>query len=104
MRPAVLAFAAAAVLTGGLVFVSLTLGPDPPRWTVTKRVSAHRALVLEVEAVYPDEALAIARELSGPEQPRFDEILVFVYRPGDPDMQRRVQWTRSHGYVEDVYP
>ena len=39
----------------------------------------------------------------GPEQARFDEILVFVYRPGHRTMLRRVQWTREHGFVEDVY-
>ncbi|MGE0460615.1 MAG: hypothetical protein AB7Q16_04530 [Vicinamibacterales bacterium] len=94
----------AAVVTGGLAWVTLSLGPPPPpRWTVIHRVSAHRALVVEVETRHLDEATAIARAISGPEQPRFDEILVFFHSPGRRDMLRRVQWTREHGYVETVY-
>ncbi|MCC7243376.1 MAG: hypothetical protein IT180_15735 [Acidobacteria bacterium] len=104
MRPAVAAFVVAGLLTGGLVWLSVSLAPDPPpRWSVTRRVSAHRALVLEVDAMFPEEALDIARQLGEPEQPRFDEILVFIYRPGSRVMARRVQWTRAHGFVEDVY-
>jgi len=100
----VTAFLVSGVLTGGLVWVSLSLGPDPPpRWSVTRRVSAHRALVVEVETRHPEEALDIARQISEPEQPRFDEILVFIYPPGRHLMLRRVQWTPQHGYVEDVY-
>lgn len=105
MRPTLMAFVVAGALTGGLAWLSLSLGPEPPpRWSVTRRVSAHRALVLEVDTPHPEDALEIARELSQPEQPRFDEILVFVYRPERHVMLRRVQWTRQHGYVESVYP
>jgi hypothetical protein len=94
----------AALLTGGLVWVTLSLGPSPPPpWTVRHRVAAHRALVVEVEAHHPEDAVAIARAIAAPERPRFDEILVFVYRPGHRTMLRRVQWTRERGFVEDVY-
>ena len=104
MRPPVIAFLVAGVATGGLVWISLSLGPDPPpRWAVTRRVSAHRALVVEVETRYPEESVTIARHISEPEQPRFDEILVFIYQPGRREMLRRVQWTSHHGYVEDIY-
>jgi hypothetical protein len=104
MRPPLIAFLMAGVLTGGLAWLSLSLGPDPPpRWSITRRVSAHRALVIEVEARHPEEALAIARQVCEPELPRYTEILVFIYRPGRREMLRRVQWTREHGYVEDIY-
>ena len=101
----VLAFLAAAVVTATLIAVTVSLGPaPPPRWRVTHRVAAHRALVVEVEAGHPDEALAIARAIRGSERGRFGEILVFVNSRGQHDMLRRVQWTERHGYVETVYP
>jgi hypothetical protein len=92
------------MVTSGLVWLIASLGPaPPPRWTITHRVAAHRALVIEVEARHPEEALAIARAISEPEHQRFGEILIFINRPGRRDMLRRVQWTAEHGYVETVY-
>jgi hypothetical protein len=91
-------------VTTALAWVVLSLEPTPPpRWTITHRVSAHRALVVEVEARHPEEALAIARAISDPVRARFGEILVFINRPGRRDMLRRVQWTPQHGYVETIY-
>jgi hypothetical protein len=102
--PAIFGFAIAGVLTSGLVWVSLSLRPDPPpRWTITHRVSAHRALVVEVDTRHLDEAAAIARRIADPVQSRFTEILVYFHRPGGLTLQRRVQWTHAHGYVETIY-
>ena len=97
-------FGAATLVTSGLVWMTLSLGPAPrPAWRITHRVAAHRALVVEVEARHPEDAVAIARTIAGPERARFGEILVFVNRPGRRDMLRRVQWTPEHGYVQTVY-
>jgi hypothetical protein len=105
VRPAVLGFGVAALLTGGLVWLSVSLGPAAPaRWTITRQISAHRALVVDVDTVHLEEAGSIARHIAGPAQPRFTEILVFFHRPGTLALRRRVQWTREHGYVETVYP
>ena len=97
-------FGASALVTGTIAGVVLSLEPaPPPPWKVTHRVSAHRALVVEVEARRPEDAMAIARAISEPERERFDEILVFVNRPGRRDMLRRVQWTKRQGYQEIVF-
>jgi len=97
-------FAASALLTGVLAAVVLSLEPAPqPAWKITHRVSAHHALVVEVEARHPYDALSIARAIGEPEHGRFGEILVYINRPGRRDMLRRVQWTPQHGYVETVY-
>ena len=97
-------FAASALLTGALAGVVLSLEPAPqPSWKITHRVSAHHALVVEVESRHPEDALAIARAIGEPERGRFGEILVFVNRPGRRDILRRVQWTPKHGYIETVY-
>ena len=97
-------FGVAGLVTGGLVWVTVSLGPAaPPRWRITQRVAAHRALVVEVEARHAEDALTIARSIAEPERGRYDEVLVFINPPGRRDMLRRVQWTPSGGYVETVY-
>ena len=102
MRP--LAFSAAALLTALLIAVTVSLGPaPPPRWRVTHRVAAHRALVLEVEARHPEDAVAIAHVIRESEPGRFGEVLVFINPLGRRDMLRRVQWTAQRGYVETIY-
>jgi len=96
---------AAAIVIATLIAVTVSLGPaPPPRWRITHRVAAHLALVVEVEAGHPEEALAIARTIRESERGRFGEILVFINSRGQHDMLRRVQWTEQHGYIETVYP
>ena len=104
VRAVHLSLLTAALATGALAWLVLSLGPGPrPPWKITHRVAAHRALVVEVEASRPEDAVAIARQISEPEQSRFGEILVFINPPGRRDMLRRVQWTPGAGYVETVY-
>jgi hypothetical protein len=90
-----------------------SLNPDDARippgaesWVVTTATSAHRALVVEVQAVRLEEALEIARAVVEPVLAKgYEEILVYVHPPGgftDGPM-RRVQWTPQHGYVETVF-
>jgi hypothetical protein len=103
-RASLAGFGVAALLTAGLASLAVSLAPPPPpRWTVTGRVSAYRALVMHVETPHLDEALMIAREIGNPILDRYTEILIFFHRPGKDDMARRIQWTRAHGYVQTIY-
>ena len=75
-------------------------------WSVTMANSAHHAMVVEIEAQHPETALTIAEEVVAPMRSRgYEEILIYV-RPqgGGPDAPvRRIQWTRTAGFVETVY-
>jgi len=68
-------------------------GPD---WKVTRRYTAHHALVIEVECRDHDRAVDIARELVEPVKDSYVEALVYV-RPAGSTATRRVQWTRATG-------
>lgn len=76
-------------------------------WTVTKAATAHRALVVEVEARRPGNARAIATRIVRLLWWRkYYEILIYVH-PADrsgPAPVRRIQWTPGDGYVERLYP
>ena len=76
-------------------------------WTVTKGATAHRVLVLEVEARRPEDARAIAtRIVRLLWWRRYYEILIYVH-PADGGGEapvRRIQWTPGDGYVERLYP
>jgi hypothetical protein len=76
---------------------------DPfARWTITEQFAAHHAVVIQVETRHLGDATRIAREIAEPLQVRYSEMLMYFHRPGRPDTlpPRRVQWTRSAGYVE----
>jgi hypothetical protein len=82
--------------------------PDPPNphvkpanisspgWKVTRRYTAHHALVVEVECRNRDRAIEIARELVEPIKETYVEALIYV-RPIGSTSTRRVQWTRRDG-------
>jgi len=69
-------------------------------WQVTAVRSAHHVLVVEVETDRLAEAGAIARQLVEPVADRYDEVLVYFYRPASRPRQAvlRIQWTPGGGY------
>lgn len=71
-------------------------------WGVTKATTAHRALVVEVDATQVGEAIEIARRIVTPLEGRYDEVLVYVRRGSrvSQPAARRVQWTARGGFVE----
>jgi hypothetical protein len=79
--------------------------PAPPyasafSWKLFRAMSAHRALVLEVETTRPGDALLVTQQLVPLYTDRFDEVLVYFYQPEVSlrFARLRVQWTRAHGY------
>ena len=67
-----------------------------PGWTVTRRYTAHHALIVEVECRDRHRAVAIARELVEPIKDTYVEALVYVRAAGS-TTTRRVQWTKRDG-------
>lgn len=77
-----------------------------PAWTVVGAKSAHHVMVVDVEAARPEQARDIAVQLVEPLRGRYEEVLVYVRKPGalhDDLAARRIQWTPRGGYVENVY-
>jgi hypothetical protein len=76
-----------------------------PGWTVTRAISAHHVMVADVETDRPEQARQIAIVLVEPVKSRYEEILIYVRRPGTSGKlaARRMQWTPRGGYVEVVY-
>ena len=78
---------------------------DGEAWVVTKVISAHHMLVVNVDAERVGNAQAIATEIVTPVLNRgFDEVLVYVWmtHKHKPYADRRVQWTPKGGYTELV--
>lgn len=76
-----------------------------PEWTITRATSAHHTMVIDLKAEHPDSARQIAAAIVAPVQDRYDELLIYVRAfdtAGDRTV-RRIQWTRSAGYVERDY-
>lgn len=79
---------------------------DPSQaWFVTRATSAHRMMVVDVEADRVDRADAIARLIV--ERARahtYEEILIYVRRIGEGGgtAGRRVQWTPAAGFVMTI--
>ena len=81
--------------------------PGAPRepWTVTRATSAHRAMVVDVEADMPEDARQIANDIVEPVRAKYDEVLIYVRPTGNPAnaIVRRIQWTPHDGFVEMTY-
>ncbi len=76
-----------------------------PAWTVTSATSAHHVMVVEVEAQQPEQARPVAVQIVEPVRERYEEILIYVRRPGTSNelAARRIQWTPRGGYVETIF-
>ena len=74
-------------------------------WRIAEMATAHGAFTVEVEVADGVDTAALARELIGPLQDRYTEVLVYFHaRDAGGDLPRlRVQWTAEHGYVETHY-
>ncbi|MXZ73061.1 MAG: hypothetical protein F4Z04_16375 [Acidobacteria bacterium] len=76
-------------------------------WRIVRMATAHGIFTIEVEVNDPETGAEVARELIGPLEGSYDEVLVYIYRPGEatggnPPV-KRVQWTPSGGYDELDY-
>jgi hypothetical protein len=72
-----------------------------PAWAVTRATSAHKVMVIDVDAEHPERARQIATEIVGPLHTRYEEVLIYVKSADAKDpMVRRIQWTPRGGYVE----
>jgi hypothetical protein len=74
-------------------------------WTVTRATSAHRAMVVDVEADMPEDARQIANDIVDPLRAKYEEVLIYVRPTGNPvnAIVRRIQWTPHDGFVEMRY-
>ena len=74
-------------------------------WTVTRATSAYRAMVVDVEADMPEDALQIANDIVDPLRAKYEEVLIYVRPTGNPlnAIVRRIQWTPHNGFVEISY-
>jgi hypothetical protein len=74
-------------------------------WVVTRATSARRAMVIDVEADKPENALNIAVELVKPLREKYEEVLIYVRPIGSPAnaVTRRVEWTPREGFAETSY-
>ena len=74
-------------------------------WTVTRATSAHRAMVIDVEADKPEDARRIAAEIIEPLRAKYEEVLIYVRSTGNPvnATVRRIQWTPHDGFIESSY-
>jgi len=80
------------------------LGTHEP-WIVTRATSARRAMVIDVEADKPEDAVNIAAELVEQLREKYEEVLIYVRPIGSPvnTATRRIEWTPRGGFVETMY-
>src|SRR5262245_32215769 len=77
----------------------------PWSWNVTRAITAHRVLLVDVEATRVADAKAIAVRILEPVRTHgYEEILIYVRRAGagSAPPARRIQWTPDHGFTEMV--
>ena len=74
-------------------------------WTVTRAISAHHVMVIDVEADKPEDARQIAGDIVDPLHGTYGEVLIYVRPTGNPvnAVVRRIQWTPHDGFVETSY-
>jgi hypothetical protein len=74
-------------------------------WVVIHATSARRAMVIDVEADKPDDALNIATELVKPLREKYEDVLIYVRPIGNPvhAVTRRIEWTPREGFVATSY-
>ena len=97
---------ALALMTLLASFGAFVRGTAPrEKWVVTHQTSAHRTMVVAIQATRPDHAPLIAPQIVEPVKSRYDEILIYVWPPGDSTGMpaRRVQWTSRGGYTEIIF-
>jgi len=114
------AVCALVVVGVGCEWSSETAGPTPDatvnptgpalvneRWQIMKMAMAHDIFTIEVEIVDPSSASEVARELVGPLQSQYAEILVYVYADGEGSgghvPLKRIEWTMVGGFSELEY-
>ena len=72
------------------------------RWKVTRATSAHRVMIVDVQALRLEDARGIAVQVVEPVRAQgYEEILVYVREFGsDGGPTQRIQWTPARGYTE----
>jgi len=75
------------------------------RWTVTRSLSAHHVMLVDIETRYLDEAMGIAKQIADPIKFRYAEVVMYFHRPGRPDLlpPRKIVWTPTTDYVLTNY-
>ena len=63
------------------------------------------ALVIDVEAAHPGNAMKIAEEIVAPVRTKYAEVLIYIRSVGAPAGAgaHRIQWTPRGGFVESVF-
>ena len=91
---------------------AVSAAPDGPElvndaWRIVRMAAAHGIFTIEVEVNDPETGADVARELIGPLEASYDEVLVYIYRTGEGTggnaPVKRVQWTPGGGYDELDY-
>ena len=69
-------------------------------WRVTDATSVRNVMVVKVDAAQPAQARQIAIQIVEPVRQQYDEVLIYLHRPGASSAARRIQWSPRGGYIE----